>query len=125
MGAATKASSASTSDVRYVVNLIQAGMNGINSARKTTDISPVSISPVWIPAAIGAAVGVWTASRSGNRRSGYGVAMSGLVGGALGLGCGVAWASRAFTGALARGATRKINTVRDARWLAENPIDYA
>ena len=29
------------------------------------------------------------------------------------------------SGALARGAIRNINTVRDERWLAENPIDYA
>jgi hypothetical protein len=114
-----------TSDARYVVNLIQAGMDGVVSARKTTDTSPLFISPVWVPAAIGAAVGVWTASRSRNRRSGYAVAMSGLVGSALGLGCGMAWASRNFTGSLARGAMREINTVRDARWLAENPIDYA
>src|ERR1700674_1073750 len=99
-----------TSDARYVVNLIQAGMNGINSARKTTDVSPVSISPVWVPTALGAVLGVWAASRSGARRSWYGVAMSGLVGSAVGLGCGMAWASRAFTGALARGAIRRINT---------------
>jgi hypothetical protein len=41
------------------------------------------------------------------------------------LGCGVAWASRGFTGALARGALRQISTVQDLRWLEENPIDYA
>jgi hypothetical protein len=118
MAAATKVPLTRTSDVRYIVNLIQSGMDGIISARKTTDTSPVSISPVWVPAVIGAAVGVWTSSLSRKRRSGYGVAIGGLVGSALGLGFGVAWAS-------ARGAVRKINTVRDARWLEENPIDYA
>jgi hypothetical protein len=114
-----------TSDVRYGISLVQAGMDGVISARKATDIPPVLSSPVWALTAIGAVVGASTASLSRNRKSGYGVAVGGLVGSVLGLGCGLAWASRAFTGALARGATRKINTVRDARWLEMNPIDYA
>jgi len=114
-----------TSDARYVVNLIQAGMDGVISARNATDIPPVLSGPVWAPAAIGAAVGAWTASRNHNRKSGYHVAMGSLLGTALGLGCGMAWASRAFIGALARGGMRKVDIVRDARWLEQNPIDYA
>lgn len=114
-----------TSGVRYAVNLIQAGMDGVVSARKATGTPPVLRSPVWVPTAIGAALGAWTASRGANRKSGSGVALRGLIGSAFGLGCGVAWASRGFTGALARGAIRNINTVRDARWLEQNPIDYA
>ena len=120
-----KVPQARTSDVHYVVNLFQAGMDGVVSARKGADMRPVWTRPAWAPAAIGAVVGATTASLTKNRRSGYGVAVGGLVGSVVGLGCGVAWASRGFTGALARGAIRKMNTVRDARWLEKNPIDYA
>ena len=114
-----------SSDARYVADLVQAGMDGIITVRKTTGIRPALKGSVWAPAIIGAVVGASTASMRGNRKSGRGVALAGLVGSLLGLGCGVAWASRDYTGALARGAMRKINTVRDARWLEENPIDYA
>lgn len=79
----------------------------------------------WPATTVGAAVGASMASLSKRRRSGYGVAAAGLIGGALGLGCSLAWASRDFTGALARGAVDKITIVRDARWLEKNPIDYA
>jgi hypothetical protein len=37
----------------------------------------------------------------------------------------LAWASRGYTGSAARGAIKKINVVRDARWLEKNPINYA
>jgi len=114
-----------TSDVRYVIDLVQAGLDGIDSARKRAGLPLVSMSPVWAPTAIGAAVGASAASLNRNRKARYSVAMGGLVGCVVGLSCGVAWASRGFTGALARGAIRNINTVRDERWLAENPIDYA
>src|SRR5512144_293946 len=101
-----------TSDVRYVINLVQAGMDGVISARKANGDPPVLGRAVWAPAAIGAVVGASTASLSRRRKSGHGVAAGGLVGSVLGLGCGVAWASRGFTASLTRGAIRKINTVR-------------
>jgi len=110
------------SEARHFGNLVQAGVDGVNYARK--DTPPVSLSPVWVPTAIGAAAGMWIASRS-KRNSGSGVALAGLIGSAVGLGCGFVWASRGVTGALARGAMREIDTVRDARWLERNPIDYA
>jgi hypothetical protein len=107
------------------MDLVQAGLAGIDTARKGTALPPVSIAPVWAPTAIGMAVGLSAVSLNRRRRSRYSMALGGLVGCAVGLGCGMAWASRGFTGALARGAVRKINIVRDERWLAENPINYA
>ena len=79
----------------------------------------------WAPAALGAAVGACSLSLNPKRRTGYHLAMGSLVGSALGLGCAAAWASRRFTGELARGVLRDINTARDARWLERNPITYA
>jgi len=119
-----------TSVLRYAVNLVQAGMDGAASAREAAGRAPVPLRSVWAPAAVGAVVGATTASwgnrgKSTPRESNYTVAVGGILGAAIGMGCGVAWASRGITGALARGAMRQINIVRDARWLEKNPIDYA
>ncbi len=114
------------SDITYFGKLLGAGWDGVTSARKADDRSAASAwtAAVWTPAAIGAAVGIVGASFR-NRRSGYRVALGGLIGSVLGLGSGVAWASRDVTEAAARNAVRRINTVRDARWLEKNPIAYA
>lgn len=69
---------------------------------------------VWVPTAIGAAVGLTTATFSRHRKSPNEATLGALVGGALGLGCGLVWSSR-----------QKIAAWRDARWLARHPIDYA
>ncbi len=113
------------SDVRYVVGLVHAGMDGVISARKATNFPRVGWGPACVPAFIGAAVGATRASLGPNRRSGYGAAKGALLGSFVGLGCGVAWATRNYTLALARGARGKIGTAQDLRWLEQNPIDYA
>ena len=108
----------------YIVDLIHAGMDGAVTAEKTTIVPQTLVSTVLAATAVGAAVGAATAALD-NRRSKYELAIKSLIGGAVGLGCGLAWASRGYTGSAARGAIKKINVVRDARWLEKNPIDYA
>jgi len=110
--------------VYYVVDLIHAGMDGAVTAEKTTVVPQQLIRSVLAATAIGAGVGAATATLN-KKRSGYELAAKSLIGAAVGLGCGLAWASRGLTGSMARGAMRKINVVRDARWLEKNPIDYA
>jgi hypothetical protein len=115
------------SDVKYAKNLVGAGLDGINSARKESDkrvFTPALARTVWAPVAIGAAVGVLAACLKCNRKSHHAV-VGGLVGSVLGFSGGVAWASRGITGAAARGAISKVNVVRDAHWLEKNPIAYA
>ena len=112
------------SDRRYLIELLQAAIDGASSARETS-VLPVLGGPVWVPAAVGAVVGASTISLKRNRNPGYDLAVAGLVGSVIGLGCGVVWAARGFAGSIARGAMRKVNTVRDAHWLDRNPIDYA
>ena len=107
------------------MDLVHAGMDGVLSARKETHVAPVEWGPAWLPAAIGAAVGATAMSLGRGRGSGREVAKGALFGSVLGLSCGVAWASRRYTGALARGARRQIASARDAHWLEKNPIDYA
>src|SRR5689334_13866543 len=100
----------------------------LRSASKGTGgraFTPVLTGAAWKPTAIGAAIGVLSASMSRRRKSGYRVAVGGLVGSALGFGAFAAWTSRDFTGAVARGTMQKVHRVRDARWLEKNPIAYA
>ncbi len=113
---------AMSSDMRYVLNLVQAGVDGVISARK---LPTVTVNPVWGPMALGAVVGASAACLVRRRKSGYDVAVGGVVGSVVGMGCALAWASRGVMAVLARGAIGRINTVRDAHWLAANPIDYA
>jgi hypothetical protein len=116
---------ATTRRTRYVMDLVRAGMNGGVSARESAHIAPVEIRSIWAPTVIGAAVGVSAASLKRLRTSRRGTTLGGLVGAALGLGCGLVWASRGAIGAFARGAVREINITRDERWLQTNPINYA
>ncbi|MGA1995977.1 MAG: hypothetical protein ABSH45_09365 [Bryobacteraceae bacterium] len=115
------------SDVTYVKDLIGAGWAGIDSGRKESGervITPAFTRAVWMPIAIGTALGVLAACSKRGRKTRHAV-LGGLVGSVVGFGGSVAWASRGVTGAAARGAARKVNTVRDARWLEKNPIAYA
>jgi hypothetical protein len=122
-----KLSQSLQSDVTYVRDLVEAGWSGIDSARKESGervITPAFKRTVWVPIAIGTAVGVLAACSHKDRKTRNAI-VGGLIGSLVGFGGGVIWASRGLTGAAARGAVSKVNTVRDARWLAKNPISYA
>jgi hypothetical protein len=115
------------SDITYARNLFEAGLGGITSALKERTNGaavPLVSSVVWVSTAAGAIVGVWSATRRKCTRSRYGLAMGGLVGSAFGFGCGAVWESGGLAGAAARSAIHKVGTVRDARWLEENPVAY-
>ena len=116
------------SDIIYIGYLTRAVLEGITSAPEVTAcraFTPVLTAAVWTPMAIGAAIGVWSARLSRKNRPAYWVAVGGLLGSALGFSASIAWTSRDFTGAVARSTIQKVNSVRDARWLEKNPIDYA
>jgi gas vesicle protein len=51
--------------------------------------------------------------------------MGACVGGLVGFGAALVWASRQFTGRATRKALQLIGDTRDAHWLKANPIDYA
>src|ERR1039457_2385883 len=125
-----KARSRFKSDFAYVKNLVEAGFEGAASDGK--DAAP-RLAPVagratrtaLVSAAVGVAVGLGSACLARDRKSRYGVLLSGVVGGSLGYGGALAWGSRDRTAAMAGSAIRKVNAVRDARWLEKNPIAYA
>ena len=113
-------------DLTYLKQLIGAGLDGIESARRDQAGGIIASRPgMWMPAAIGTTLGVLTTSLAGKRKSASRTAWGGLVGGALGIGAGFVWASRGLVGHAARTATRRVNATRDARWLETHPINYA
>jgi len=113
-------------DLTYVKQLIGAGLDGIESARREHAGGVFASRPgVWTPAAIGTTLGVLSTRLGGKRKSASRTAWGGLVGGVLGISAGLAWASRGLIGHAARTATRRVNATRDARWLETHPINYA
>jgi hypothetical protein len=115
-------------DVSYIRRLAEAGLDGVTSAWNApcdrTVVSNAS-NAVWLTAAAGGLVGGISALMMGRRKSGYKTAFGVLVGGATGYGSGLAWKSRVFPTTIGRSVMRRVNAVRDERWLEKNPIDYA
>lgn len=110
-------------ELEYVRKIAVAGWKGIHSAPQESKRAP--LGPTWVPPLAGAITGVLARAVIGKRRSTAGLAFGGVVGSVVGLGAGVAWESRQTIRAAARKSLRAMNEVRDARWLEENPIDYA
>jgi hypothetical protein len=99
------------SNLTYLRQLAGAGLEG-------------SVS-VWRPVAIGVVIGLLGATMTGRRKTASRTAMGGLVGSVVGLSAALAWTSGGSLGPAAQAAARRVNAVRDARWLAMNPITYA
>jgi hypothetical protein len=76
-------------------------------------------------ATIGATLGVLGAYLSRRNRPKLRALQLGAMGGAIGFGAGFAWRTRALAAGIGRDALRKVNVVRNRRWLAKHPIDYA
>jgi hypothetical protein len=113
-------------DIAYLGELVGAGWDGIAAARNRTS-TRVFTSPLdaVAPTAIGAAIGALSTRLLQRRKSGFTVAMGGLVGSIVGCGAALAWSSRGIVVPAARGAAQRVNAVRDAHWLQANPITYA
>jgi len=116
------------SNFDYWKQLAGAASDGIGSARREID-DKVFARPVppalWALAAVGGVIGILGGRTAGNRKRSAKTAVGGLVGAALGFSAGLAWASAPVLRPVARTSARRINAIRDARWLAIHPIDYA
>jgi hypothetical protein len=119
--------------LEYGRSLVQSGLKGARS-RGQTALAGASVSSVllrsvrssWAAAAVGAALGAAGVTLARRRRLASPLVLaSGALGAAIGIATGVAWRTRHLTGEMARGARKSIDVVRDAHWLAKNPIDYA
>ncbi len=122
----------SKSSADYGRRLLDSGIEGARSGQEAflngeslTPFLSESVRGALTPAALGACIGL-LGSYAGYRQKSITRALTyGLLGGAIGLGAGLAWESRRFTASVADGALRNIDKVRDEHWLSKHPIDYA
>lgn len=121
----------SKSSAGYGRRLLDSGIEGARSGQEAF-LSGKSLTPylsqsaqgAWLPAVLGACIGLLS-SYSANREKSARALACGLLGGAIGLGAGLAWESRRLTASVAESAWRSIDKVRDEHWLDKHPIDYA
>jgi len=119
-------------NAEYGRELLHSGIEGARSGGEAflngESFAPFfgeSVRSALKPAALGACLGV-LGSYSGYREKSISRALAcGLLGGAIGLGAGVAWESRRLSASIADGALKNIGRVRDEHWLTKHPIDYA
>ena len=122
----------SKSSADYGRRLLDSGIEGARSGEEEfLDGEPLtpflsdSVRKALKPAALGACIGVLASNPSCREKSIGRTLVYGLLGGLIGLGSGVAWASRRLTATVASSAIRNIGRVRDEHWLTKHPIDYA
>ena len=121
------------SRIDYGRNLLDSGLDGARSTRETTLAGEPMATMLTRSArkarrltTIGACIGVLGAYLPSRRKPICSATLGWtLVGAALGFSAGMAWETRRLTGAMARGAMKNMDTVRDAHWLQRNPITYA
>jgi len=122
----------SKSNAAYGRRLLDSGIEGARSGREAF-LNGESLTPFLNetfrsavrPAVLGACIGV-LGSRPRSRQKPITRTLAfALLGGAIGLSIALAWESRRLTASTAGGALRNMGKVRDERWLAKHPIDYA
>jgi hypothetical protein len=116
------------SNLAYLKQLATASMDGIGDARREIEAGvfkgPLP-SVVWAPAAVGGVIGVLSARMTRRHCPPSKTALDGLAGTLLGFAAGLACACAPLLRPVARTSARRINAIRDARWLETHPIDYA
>ncbi|HEX4784000.1 MAG TPA: hypothetical protein VH350_06630 [Candidatus Sulfotelmatobacter sp.] len=122
----------SKSNVDYGHKLIHSALEGVHEAEGEflqDESRALSLSEsarhALAPVLVGAFLGALSGGAASPRRSSARTLAFGLLGGAIGLGAGIAWKNRQFTASVASGAWKKINQTRDEHWFEKNPIDYA
>ena len=126
----------SQSNLDYGRKLFISGLEGARSGEASflegRPLSPVIndyVRHALTSATIGACIGALSAFPDNEDESRERALASSVVAGAIGAVVGfavsVAWQGRRLARAVASGAWRKIDTVRDEHWLEKHPIDYA
>ena len=118
-------------NIAYSKELLEAGIEGANVARKevldaeeTTDLVTSAAQESWQPATIGVLAGAICGVLADDRKPIRGVIAGGLLGAVLGFAGSFAWKTRPLTSAMAHKAGKRINEVRDGHWLTKHPINY-
>jgi len=120
------------SNTDYSRSLFHAALRGARSAQENaldgeTMGTLVARSTVdsfgW--AVMGAIAGVAGARIRNKQQPEFDSTVSGaLLGAAFGLSTGLLWNTRPLTQVVVRGARKSVDAVRDANWLARNPINF-
>jgi hypothetical protein len=120
------------SNVDYGRRLVDSGLEGARSGQEEflngEPLSPFlgkTVRGALRPAAVGVGVGLLVGYPVSRKKSLASTVLFGLVGGAIGLGLGLAWENRRLSASVAGGAMKSIGKVRDEKWLSKNPINYA
>jgi len=118
-------------NLAYSKELLEAGIDGANTARKevleaeaTTDLVTSAAQESWQPATIGVLAGAICGVLADDRKPLRGVVFGGLLGAVLGFAGSFAWKTRPLTSAMAHTAGKRITQVRDGHWLSKHPINY-
>jgi hypothetical protein len=119
-------------NVDYGRSLLVAGYDGAVSTRQqalrgepVATMLTRSAGHSWMPAVVGACAGALGTQFSNKQKSMNGLTVVGaLLGAAVGFCTGLAWNTRHVTGTLAQAAVKATGPVRDAHWLARNPVNY-
>jgi hypothetical protein len=111
-------------------DLIGSTMEGTNTALRSAgpDAVPAlsrAVRHSWGAAALGACIGVAGGILNDDRKPARGAIVGGFLGAAVGLSAGIAWNARSVISSIAGSAARNTGQLRDAHWLARNPINYA
>jgi hypothetical protein len=121
-----------TSSADYGQRLLDSGIEGARSGQEAflrgkslTPFLGESVRSALKPAALGACIGLLSGYPACRQKSVVRALTYGLLGGAVGLCAGLVWESRRLTASVAGSALKIIGQVRDERWLAKHPIDYA
>jgi hypothetical protein len=122
----------SNSNFEYGRKVLNSGLEGARSGREAfldgrslTPFLSESVRNSWMPAVVGACIGVLSSFPENRHKSMSKVLAHGLFGAALGWSVGFAWNSRRLTESIASGARKGISKVCDEHWLENHPIDYA
>ena len=116
------------SEITYSRKLFEAGLNAaasVRSGRPKQNVASEFARVAWVPAVIGATIGVLYVCIARKSKSGRHALVGASVGGVLGFAAGVTWDSRKATATIVRQAAKNIATVNDGHWLEKNPIAYA
>jgi len=120
------------SNIDYGKSLVDTGVDGARSAGTAMlkgecvgSVLARSAIKSWPSVAVAAGLGVLCTCLATRKKKPVTAIATGLLGGALGFGAGLAWETRRLTGSMARGAMKNVGIARDAHWLEKNPIDYA
>ncbi len=102
-----------------------AARGGLDALPEKGERLEIDARSMGIGAGVGAAVGVCCVAMTQRRKSPWTMLLGGVIGATIAASFVMAWQNRSLAERVVRGGIEGSRPVRDARWLENNPIDYA